>query len=172
MCSKIAPCAWKIHNTAILIVLLSRKNVVLIFWFNALSQSNRHSWVKLLCPVDISEANHPKLLSGKLCRAHEEVLDCRAKSESHLQSDPNTCRMCVFLRVIINICTSIYSCRKGRCSSRSCAHWSLWLKTANFLNSATLSFTTRLNGGNVISSSAQPVNAFTTLFSCQYTASA
>lgn len=44
--------------------------------------------------------------------------------------------------------------------------------TANFLNSVTLSSTTRLNGGNEINHSSGPVNVFITLFFHQYTAAA
>lgn len=54
--------------------------------------------------------------------------------------------------------------RKGQCSSKSSPLWSPCLMTPNFLNSATLSFTTRLNGGNMISHSTGQVNVFITLF--------
>lgn len=52
--------------------------------------------------------------------------------------------------------------RNGQCSSRSSPLWSPCQMTANSLNSATPSFTTRLNGGNEKSHSVGTLNVFVT----------
>lgn len=62
--------------------------------------------------------------------------------------------------------------RKGQSSRRSSVLWSPCQTTANCLNSATLSSTTRLNGGNVTSRPPGQVNVFITLFFHPCTASA
>lgn len=109
-----------------------------------------HAPPLLACPyrcVLVSEAHHPQRLSRQLCRALEDLLEDGAKSECN----------CELRGQVTDLCSTssrltagrlLLSFRRGQCSSRSSPLWSPCQTTANFLNSATPSFTTRLNGGN------------------------
>lgn len=97
------------------------------------------------CPASFAE------LMGNCWAVEPKVSHCACTTCVLTEFSPNAKHLC-----------SRPWCRRGQCSSRSSLPLSPCLTTANFLNSATRFFTTRLNGGNVISRSPRPQNVFIT----------